>query len=111
MRRYSYRAFGLGIASDLRLQELPSAAIESSSIDLRIESVDQVVSTMPPEAEGGFCRLQDGSFVFRAPGIADFLVEDGRLIRMALAQHADPRLAKLYLLGSALGMALHQRGL
>jgi hypothetical protein len=110
MRRYSYRAFGLGILSDLQMPELPPAPGALPSVDLSIEMVGGIEG-MPPEASEGFCRYEGGGYVLRAPKIADFHVESGRRIRMAVAPAADSRMAKLYLLGSALGMALHQRGL
>lgn len=108
--RFSYRAFGLNIISDLVLPELPAALAAPSSIDLHIELAERIAASLPPEAEDNFHPDPDGGFVFRVPGVADFWVGRGDSIRMALFPGADFGVARLYLLGSALGMAMHQRG-
>lgn len=107
---FSYRAFGLNISSELALSELPEATNLPAAGDLRIEVVDSVLDQMPPEAQGAFLHESGGAYVLRVPDTADFLVDSGKLIRMSMSRQGDPGMAKLYLLGSALGLALHQRG-
>jgi hypothetical protein len=108
---FAYRAFGLNILSGLELFELPISAVAPESIDLHIELVDAVVTDMPPEAEDAFVATASGACVLRVLDTADYLVDAGASIRMALHPQGDLGMAKLYLLGSALGLALHQRGL
>jgi hypothetical protein len=107
---FAYRAFGLNIVSDLALPELPPALVPHSSTDLRIELTNQVATGLPSEAESNFHPGPNGGFVMRIADVADFWVGEGSLIRMAVMPDADLGLARLYLLGSAMGMALHQRG-
>jgi len=108
--KFNYRAFGLNIVSDMELPELPPILGPHASIDLRIESGSQKTAFMLPDAALDFHRTPDGVCALRVNGVADFWVHQGSLIRMAIFADADEGMARLYLLGSAMGMALHQRG-
>lgn len=103
---FSYRLFGFSIASDLEFPELSAAAPGG-----------------PADAEIRLGRLQsngsaqlapqpvDGGATFSIPEVASYAVLHGQRIIVDPAEGADPRNVRLYLLGSAMGLLLHQRGL
>jgi hypothetical protein len=96
---YRYRLFGLEIASDIALPELsevPDTGL-SPTPDLHIRRVDSH-------------QFSDG-FPLDVQGVAHFSVSGGRLISVVPADGASEREVRLFLLGSAMGIALHQRGM
>jgi hypothetical protein len=102
---FSYRLFGFHIASDVELPELPAVPLGG-----------------PADAEIRFGRLQcngsaelapqpvEGGATFSIPEVARYAVLDGRRIVVDPVDGADARNVRLYLLGSAMGLLLHQRG-
>lgn len=89
---FDYRLFGLALRSDFPIPELPDAP--AAEPDVRI------------------CRgTADNGSVISIAGIAEFRVADGNCIWVSPAAGASPRNVRLYLLGSAMGLLLHQRGL
>lgn len=86
------RLFGLTIASELPLPELVAAA-EGTPIDVTIRrgSVGNNADLVIPEA-------------------GSFNVRDGREIIVEAMPDVPDRNVRLYLLGSAMGLLLHQRG-
>ncbi|MDT8345199.1 MAG: hypothetical protein RQ752_12315 [Thermohalobaculum sp.] len=116
---FRYRAHGLEILADFEVPELlPSPRVAAP--DVRIlrdpeaaavvgraaalagaEPRDAVVMRAAPGDRGG---------CFTVEGLASFWVRDGGEIRVAMAPGADLGLVTLYILGSALGLVLFQRG-
>jgi hypothetical protein len=109
-----YRAYGLLIRSAIGLPEfLPVGAVDH---DLAIRASAEAArewraSGAGEAADYGFVPAPRGGFVMHVPGIADYWVREGREIAFTPAAGSDAAAVRLYLLGSALGMALHQRGL
>ncbi|MEM8840274.1 MAG: hypothetical protein AAGD47_00715 [Pseudomonadota bacterium] len=106
-----YQGFGLRFRSDLRLSGLARAA--QGPVDLRIlvgtRARDAVEATgvAPMDLAGA----SPGCWCFRVPDLCDYLICRGEEIHLSpLPGAQDPHVA-LYLMGSALGMILHQRGL
>lgn len=87
------RLFGLTIASELSLPGLV-AAPEGSPIDVNIRR-----GAVGPEAD------------LVIPEAGSFLVRDGREIVVDALPDIPERNVRLFLLGSAMGLLLHQRGL
>jgi len=101
-----YYVFGLRVRSTLPLPELISAA----DTDLP----DVTISCGPvPEANGAQPGLSvvDGALVLVIVGIAKFRIESGERITVEPEPGVPDRNVRLYLLGSAFGALLHQRGL
>lgn len=90
-----YRLFGLTIRSELELPELPPIADEGPP--------DVVISVgdVPPAGPG----------VIAIPDVATFRVTEGSRIVVDAVPEAARRNVRLFLLGSAMGLLLHQRGL
>ena len=106
MALHRYSLFGLTIASDIELPELvgvgediiPEVSIASDPAATVDEPSDDPVAI-------------NGGFRISIAGVARYSIRGGTEIRVA----PDPRAAlanvRLFLLGSAMGMLLHQRGL
>ena len=104
-----YDLFGLRIRSQVLLSDLMEAT-EPAAVD--VEIMVGPVPEAPPGAEGvwGLTRSGDGA-VLTVDGVARYAVDGGTRIRMDPLPGASPRNLRLYLLGSAFGALLHQRGL
>jgi len=116
MGEHWYRGYGLVLRSGLPLPEFrraPARAAPDLAIGLDPEAARQWDASGATEADADdFVAAPAGGFVMRVAGIGHYWVHDqGRALRVAPAPGADPVTLRLYLLGSSLGMALHQRGL
>jgi len=107
-----YRAYQLLIASDCPLPELAAADASDAAIDVRI-----VFGDVGEGADHG--RRQIGPYAWCAadelwldvPEIGRFLVQQGQRITVQVQPGADLDSVRLFLLGSAFGALLAQRGL
>lgn len=93
---FHYRLFGLHVRSDLELPELwPTDP--AGEVDVRIS-----LGSGEAPGPGTLLAIEE---------IARFHVDGGAHIRVVPEPGAPDRNVRLYLLGSAMGMLLHQRGL
>lgn len=105
-----HRLYGLSLTSALPLPEVPLAE-GSAPVDVRID-----LGAIAPGPLAG--ARQIGPFLWVGPrrmrlevaGVGVFLVEDGATITIDPAPGADDDSLRLFLLGSALGAVLYQRG-
>ncbi|MCC6190073.1 MAG: hypothetical protein IT318_13645 [Anaerolineales bacterium] len=107
MLPYRHTAYGLNIASALSLPELlPAVSPASTDLAVRLGAVEAPRN----DAGGAAARYGPGEvcLAFREAGA--FLVRAGREIIVDPTPGADARVLRLYLLGPALTLALHQRG-
>lgn len=105
-----YRLFGLGLASELELPELaeqpPANQAPAPDVVIRRASVP-----VPPEGSpAGYIFGPDGTLL-NVPEVGRFTIRGGTEILVDPAAGASPRNVRLYILGSAMGALLHQRGL
>ena len=104
-RRF-YRLFGLTIVSEIDLPELFEAERGPADIVFRRGTV----APLDPNAVD--CVAQVGSGVtVEIPKIARFHIRDGSEIIIDAENCADPRSVRVFLLGTASGVLIHQRGL
>lgn len=103
---FDYRLFGLAIRSELALPELVAADPDEPS-DARIEAA----AVEPPPGNGSAPRAIEGGVVISIDGVARYAILGGERIIVDAEPGAPGRNVRLYLLGSAMGMLLHQRGL
>lgn len=99
---FCYRAFGVTFASDLECPELPEA---SGPADVRIDVSPE--NAARPAA--GFVA-EPGRFELNVPRVAHFTVTAGTAIAIRADPRADAASIRLFLLGTAVGALLHQRG-
>ncbi|HEY1604715.1 MAG TPA: hypothetical protein VGF77_03885 [Allosphingosinicella sp.] len=101
-----YAVFGLAVRSELPLDELPPAA-PGASPDIVIRHGE---TGAPLEGPRGYSASEEGTLL-RVPNVGRYLIRDGREIVVAPDAGAPDHNVRLFLLGSALGALLHQRGL
>jgi hypothetical protein len=101
-----YSVFGLHVRSDLPLPELLAAPPGGQpEVTIRLGEV-------PPGAEPGpGLRVTEQGAVLTIDGIARYAMVDGTRIIVDRVPEASDANVRLYLLGSAMGILLHQRGL
>ncbi len=105
---FTYVAYGLGIHSALELPELvPGPA--PPDVVVRLGRVPDVPS--PPPAGGHLLSVTDGEARLAWPEVGTILLRRGEEITVDPRPGVPPELLRLYLLGPALGVLLHQRGL
>src|SRR5665213_2392016 len=112
-----YAAYGLTIRCDLPLPELLEAsAFENAPapwaqgghcVRIRLTAFDRSVPPQfAPDAE--VWATADYAFL-NYPGVAAFLIRGGCEILIDVVPGAEERLVRLFLLGPALALLLHQR--
>lgn len=104
----SYRAFGLNLRSRLPLPELLPGGDRSADVEIVVRDVP---GTLPDAVHSGVrYQAAPGRLLLHVDGIARYLIEDGTRIAVQADEGADESAVRLFLLGSALGALLHQRG-
>ena len=101
-----YRIFGLNVRSGVLLPELaprPFSAEPDVSIAQGTIAADHSL--------GDGMHSVDGAAVLVVGGVGRYLIEGGARIVVEPAAGADERNVRLFLLGSAFGVLIHQRGL
>jgi hypothetical protein len=101
----TYRLFGLGVRSEIDLDGLaPALETETADVEIRFGSVPA------DEHLFGYAATPEGTLLV-VPKVGRYLIRDGRHIVVDPAPGASERNLRLFLLGSAMGALLHQRGL
>jgi hypothetical protein len=106
---HRYTVHGLEIASELALPELRPSLDPAAAPDVVVRCASVPRHADDPDDRWFFVR-GDGDAVVRIVGIATFVARGGVSIDVDAAPGADPAAVRVYLLGSALGVLLHQRG-
>ncbi|MEJ5198969.1 MAG: serine kinase [Anaerolineae bacterium] len=104
-----YRAYGLLLDSALALPELPRAS-GAPDVRIRLAAVTEPAPPLSAQSPYGWLRAEAGRAVIHWNEIATFLVQDGCEIVVDPAPGVAEELLRAYLLGSALGTLLQQRG-
>ncbi|MEA3033149.1 MAG: hypothetical protein QOH86_1165 [Sphingomonadales bacterium] len=100
-----YSVFGLVIASEIELAELepaPPGAAPDAVVRRGVVAL--------PEADPGYSAAGEGTLL-TIPRVGRYLISGGSEIVVDPAPGASERNVRLFLLGSAFGALLHQRGL
>lgn len=107
---YRYRLFGLTLQSAIPLPELVDADDAGGAADVVIEhGAAEIPTDGPPPVAGLFAT--DGGGVLRVSGVARYGIWGGSRIVIDAEPDALDRDIRLFLLGSAMGVLLHQRGI
>lgn len=101
----TYRLFGLHLRSQIDLAGL-APAVKAGRVDVEIGYGGVPPGEHPP----GYSATPDGTLLSVAK-VGRYLIRDGREIVIEPAPGASERNLRLFLLGSAIGALLHQRGL
>jgi hypothetical protein len=105
-----YWAYGLRIHAELECPELPFFPIETEAPDVTIQMLPARVDALEP-LENGYYEVHPGIFRLAVPQVAQYRVEDGQRIFITPLPDVSAEKIRLFLLGSALGALLYQRGL
>src|SRR5687768_1987297 len=103
---FDYSLFGLHIRSELPLPEL--LAVENSSpphVTIQVGKVPQALET------GRRTQVTDGGLLLLIDGVGGYFVKDGSAIIVEPHPGVPDSNVRIFLLGSAMGALLHQRGL
>ena len=107
-----YRAYGLTIDSELELPELrpaPHGASDTPDLTVRRDAVP--AGELPTGQQiTPYLWADSQSVRLSIPGVAHFFISGGDTITVDPAPGVDADSVRLFLLGSALGSALFQRG-
>ncbi len=103
-RASTYRLFGLNLRSEIDLAGLaPPVAAGAPDVEIAFGPV-------PASDHSGYRATEDGTLLSVAK-VGRYLIREGRQIVVDPAPGASERNVRLFLLGSAIGALLHQRGL
>jgi len=109
--KFTYFCYGFRIVSDICISELSGAVDPRPTVcDLSVE-VAQAQGAEFASLTTGYNLTEPNRITFHLPGLATFVIEDGQRIRVFQSPDADPEHIRAYLLGSAIGAAMHQRGM
>lgn len=107
---HRYRCYGLTLESTLDLPELsPAPTSDSGSADITIRRAN-LPETDDLTPIGPFSSAAPGTLTLTIPDIARFAIREGTEILFDPAPGIDEDSIRVFLLGSALGAALMQRG-
>lgn len=101
-RPFAYTLFGLRIVSEIELPELTPAEAGEADVTIELGSV--------PNPPSGDLSVDGASVVLPIPEVARYRISGGSRILVEPEAIAPIRNVRLYLLGSAMGLLLHQRG-
>jgi hypothetical protein len=106
----AYWAYGLCIHAEIVCPELPLHLQPSGDPDVTILLLPPVPS-VSESLENGYYEVRPGVFRMAVSAVAQYLVEEGIRISVQPQAGAAAEEIRLFLLGSAMGALLYQRGL
>ncbi len=112
MTGYGYRGYGLSLVSELELPEyLPAPVADDPDIRISLDAGALDAWEGGAGTVGEFIPAPTGGHLLRISGVAVYYVREGSEIHISVEPGADPGMVRLFTIGSAMGMALHQRGI
>lgn len=106
--KYIYRSFGLVIKSDIAIPEFIQGS-GKSDISIILGEVPDKIEAIVDEAVD--YKISKTEFLFFVENVGKYYVNEGKLIIVEPSEGADKDSVKVYLIGTAIGAALLQRGL
>jgi len=104
----TFHIFGLLVESELPLPELITV-VSPPNVYIRFGKIIEQVEI--PSVSGICYRNYTDKFLMKVDGVACFLVENGNSITIDRAEGGSDDEIRLFLLGSAFGALIHQRGI
>lgn len=104
----SYKVFGLNVLSELPLPELISSQ-GPPDVTITFGEIGETIDK--PFISGISYEAVPGRFLMKVNGVASYLVENGITITIDKEEGGSDDEIRLFLLGSAFGALIHQRGL
>ncbi len=108
---FHYRISGLTVASELPLPgAIPVAALSESGAEVTVRRVREIPAMRLPQTLGPNWAIDGDRFYLRVPRVANFLITAGNDIAMQVEAGVAESDAIVFLLGTAFGVLLYQRG-
>lgn len=107
MSEYLYRAYGLALSSPL---ELPFPAAPKGQADVNVTLVSSGNGAGAGEVAHHHWNGEPGRFILSVQGVAEYCVEGGNSITITAASGASTSDLVAFLMSSAIGVLLQQRG-
>ena len=108
---HSYRIAGLQVASEIELPgAIAAAQPPRASADIVVRAGLVPDALEQASARGATWEIAGDRFLFRVPDVARFLLTGGREILFEAASGIESSDISIFLLGTVLGILLHQRG-
>lgn len=104
----TYHIFGLLVSSEIPLPELITS-FSAPEVSVRFGKIAEQIEH--PSISGIRYKNYHDKFLLKVDGIASFLVEKGNSIIIDRNEGGSDEEIKLFLLGSAFGALIHQRGI
>lgn len=105
---YRYTVFELIVESELEIPELPSSNELKSDVHIYFSNLQAMKHEI---ASDQFYRLEEERFILDVPKVARYQVSSGKRIDVDPENGAAIESVKLFLLGSCMGVLLHQRSI
>lgn len=103
-----YIVFGLKVESEIELPELRETKFEKSDVQIQLGKVPRHLNRVFDK--GVLYESAPGDLIIKLAAIGAFRVQNGNLITIKPSINATNDDIRLFLLGSAFGALLHQRG-
>ena len=109
MKFHKYYAFGLNIDSELPLPELTQSSHETGDVKITFDKTPENLNEI--NGKGALYQVNDRQFLFRLETVGSYWVTEGDHIKIERLNNSTDQEIRLFLLGSAFGALIHQRGL
>ncbi|WP_121613809.1 aldolase [Mesobacillus foraminis] len=96
------------IASEIKLPELPTKKIDTKQVDVKVE-LKPIADLEELESNPYYHFVKNNIVMFNVPGIANFLIQGGSTITVSPFDELKEGVARLYILGTCMGVILMQR--
>ena len=108
---FHYRAYELNIDSCIELPGLVEGVPGQGVADVAVSVADVIPELTDATLRDSWWQVSSDSFRLDIQDVAVYQVEQGRRILIQSHPSADPAEVRLFLLGSAMGALLYQRGI
>lgn len=105
-----YFTYGLHIRSEIDCPELPPHRLPGATPDV-VVSLRSTVLQVSESLDNRYYEVRPEIFRLAVPGVGQYLVEEGSRISIEPMAGTSQEEIRLFLLGSAMGALLYQRGL
>jgi hypothetical protein len=111
MSSYHYKAFGFAFESEIELPGVEAASPDDEPVvSIRYGDTPERIDAQGGDS-GGYFEATPDRFLLKMGGVGRYLIREGREIIVQPEGEEDPQSTRLFLMGSAFGALLFQRGL
>ena len=109
LKKYYYKIYGISLESELQLPSLVSSKGAEAEVCIKY---GKLPSHLPSIREKGlYFESSPNDFLFKFQHIAKYRIQNGTRIEIEIFDDSRLELVKMILLGTVMGILLHQRGI